>query len=281
MSVRAGALELPVRWAPDGPWLFAEGEAAPLALVVTAWLRRNLGEDLQALRNGDEVDDDGHYARRPGALDDLEAERGRWHRLAATDPGDDVYLLGLTYEIGELLVPRDTLIAIVEELVALRARPLEQQAQELDELAITASTPEDAARVHIRRKALLSLLAENGVLEGAAAAWVPSERLLGYALAAGELQRYASSEARRALAATLPPAPAVSIDWFRLHTPHPPGSDPFEWLARWEAIFVSGGPYAGPEGFTLVREDGRWYRLEWRRDDGETPVLLRVEPFEP
>ncbi len=296
VTASADGLELPVRWAADGPWLESDGDAAPLAGAANHWLRGPLEAHLDALRRGEEVDDDGHYARRPGELDDVEGEGARWRRLAGSEVGDDAYLVGLDYAPGELLVPRGALISLLERLAALRdggrplaageVRSLEEQARGLDELTLSAATPEDAARAHIRRGLFLEALTEAGLLSGispetrAQLDRAGAGRLLGYVDAAAERARYARSEARRAVAEHVGDTPAVSLDWWRLRSPAPPGADPLQWLARWEAIFSSEEPGDGPEGAILIREDGRWHRVEWRRDDGGRPLLLRVEPMD-
>jgi hypothetical protein len=288
VRLRVGGLELPVEWTPGGPRVDARGEATPLGRVANAWEGRS--DQLDALRRGEELRADGVYARRPGEYDDLAVERARWRRLAGSDPGDDAYLVGLTDEQGELLVPRAALVALLEDVEALRAqrppldgatvRELERQAQELDQLALRATTVEELARAHVRRTLLLAALADAGLLAGGPPPpeLADAERLLGYADAAEQLARYAASTARRDVAEHVDPDPAVSLDWFRLRTPVPAGTDAYRWLAGWEAIFRSGKPHEGAEGFTLVREHGTWYRLEWRRDDGLRALLLRVEP---
>ena len=286
VTLRTDGLALPVHWTPTGPRVAAEGDATPLARVANAWTGRP--EDLDALRRGEELCDAGVYARRPREYDDLVSERDRWRRVAGTDAGADAYLVGLADEQGELLVPRAALLTLLQDVAALRAqrpsldpatvRDFEQRARALDRETLQSASGEAGVRVHVQRAQLLAELADAGLLAGGPPApeLADAERLLGYAAAADQLARYTASEARASVAEHVGSEPAVSLDWFRLHSPAPPDIDPFRWLAGWEAIFSSGDAREGPEGFSLVREHGRWYRLEWRRDDGARPLLLRV-----
>ncbi|ONI76078.1 hypothetical protein ALI144C_35865 [Actinosynnema sp. ALI-1.44] len=157
------------------------------------------------------------------------------------------------------------------------ARDLDSRARALDDLTMTAADPEQVALTHVRRRGLLADLSVAAYPGGSAdelerdgLVW-----LAGYVRAAEARAAYLVSDQRAAVGPT--GDVDVSLDWFRLAAPVPPGVDPLTWLARWERILGAEPVGAGMAGFAMVREGGRWYRMEWRRDDGQRPALLRVE----
>jgi len=287
----AGGLVLPVKDTGQGPFLLADGPAGPLARVANAAVTGELPGLVAALDDGVNARGPGEFAIRPQPDADFTAERSAWRALSGSDPGDDTYLVGTTYEPEMLAVPRAVLRAVVSALAARRAaappeqataRELELSAQELDVLTLKAATPQAVAQQHLRRRMLLADLAAAGLLaEPVPVGWrttlsrLNCPALIGYLDAAAALSAYAKSDARRASGLSGPAR--VSLDWFRLASPVAPGQDPHEWLARWERVLTDSALGPGPDGFLLERTDG-WYRVEWRRDDGETPVLLRVAP---
>jgi hypothetical protein len=162
-------------------------------------------------------------------------------------------------------------------------RDLEQQARDLDALTLTAGDPVTSARAHVRRRLLLAELAALGLLADPVPAGRPAElsrlgcaTLLGYLDAAATRTAYQSSAARRTVGLSGPAR--VCLDWFRLASPTGPGYAPDAWLAGWERFLVDGTVGPAPAGYLLLRSD-QWYRLEWRRDDGQAALLLRVEPI--
>jgi hypothetical protein len=61
------------------------------------------------------------YAIRPQPEDDLEPARARWRSLTGEEPGEDVYILGTGFTYDEVVLPRQTLLEIIQGLKKLRA----------------------------------------------------------------------------------------------------------------------------------------------------------------
>jgi hypothetical protein len=175
-----------------------------------------------------------------------------------------------------------------EEGIRAVLSELEASAVELDALAPAEQTGgPDAATASAKRRVLLVSLDAAGVLADdeetrrRLEAWnLPT--LLQYHLAATWLLHYYDSDERRERIAGGARRPVlggpVSIDWFRLGSPPQEGLEPFEWLTYCESVFVQHDSFPGGSGEFAVRHGGPWYRFLWRKDDGVTPALLRVEP---
>jgi hypothetical protein len=155
------------------------------------------------------------------------------------------------------------------------AEDLDNQARALDTLTLSATDQDGVARAAVRRRVFLADLLAAALPGSAELEAAGYSRLAGYVRAVEARDAYLASGKRPA------PGPAgeveVSLDWFRLGSPVPAGEDPDAWLARWEQVLGSEPVGPGVAGYALIREGGGWYRLEWRRDDGERPALLRVE----
>jgi hypothetical protein len=105
--------------------------------------------------------------------------------------------------------------------------------------------------------------------------------LLGYFDAGLSLRRYLRYPERKFF---IPEAPEdeditsawVSIDWFRLGVPTPPGMSPMDWIARCERALRDDEPEPGDTPWPITREiEGKTYKIEWR-EDVRTPALLRA-----
>jgi hypothetical protein len=143
----------------------------------------------------------------------------------------------------------------------------------------------------VERRRVVAHLTDHGLLDPTHAeqkrrwlvAWaLPS--LLRWHDAAMALSRYLASPERAAYELPPPPADplasAVSLDWFRVPSPPPEGVAPFDWLGLCERVpFVNPPDTPRLSGEIMSRIQGRWYRLQWRRDDCRTPVVLRTEPM--
>jgi hypothetical protein len=159
------------------------------------------------------------------------------------------------------------------------ARYLEEQAVAVDALELDAPVL-SRARAAIKRRLLLESLESLGLLTGPDATaravldTAGAGRVLGYVAAADGLRAYLGSGARQQAVAE-PRSMAVvggpvSLDWFRLHAPTPPGIEANSWLAHWENVVASGargGRFGDPP---------RHYVVAVRDEGGPLPALLRV-----
>ena len=161
---------------------------------------------------------------------------------------------------------------------------LERRAAEVDALADAGpASAEAAGALAAKRRVLLLLLDGAGVLGDEPPPEVARYPCLaGYREAADALRRYLGSEERRARVADPEPARVVgahvSLDWFRRPSPRPdPGEPPHRWLAVAEATLRAAplDEQAGA-GEVYLRGGGGWWVLDWRRDDGVTPALVRA-----
>ncbi len=173
-------------------------------------------------------------------------------------------------------------------------RELEVRASELDQLeaaresgAAGGDALEVAAEVAVKRQFLLRDLEAAGLL---ADAFAPVKLhylrlwslpvLAGYTASAEQLHRYLRGAERRGL---LPeerhnsPLDAwVSLDWFRRGQAPPAESAHFYRLALCERALREAPPVEGYSGEVFTRLGGELVRLEWRRDNGVMPALLRA-----
>ncbi len=165
------------------------------------------------------------------------------------------------------------------------------RADELDRLEARAgelAAMEDSAEAAARRRTLLIELDVMGLLSGAetAARELAELRLpalAGYHAAARRLLEYLANDERRELVRGAVPGPVlgapVSLDWFRQGPEVPDGYSVDGWTALGEALLTAATPSPTPEGEFFSQWAGRWYRVRWRRDDGNTPALLELEPL--
>lgn len=294
--LRAGGVLLPLEQTSGGPIVStsADPDLAPLAWVLNAAATGMLPDLRAAVEAGDDAVVQGLYATRPDPYEDHSEQVETWRRLSGSDPGADTYTVGTTFAGRGLLVPRAALLEMLDALERARfgdAVPavgseqldeLERRAEELDELAAAPPrTAEEAGRESAKRRFLLLALDQAGVLGERPPAGLDG-LLAAYRDAAAELRRYLGSEERRALvpaaeAAGVLGAP-VSLDWFRRPSPRPnPLERPFHWLAACEAALhaaqIDGDAAAGE---VFVRREPAWWAVEWRRDDGVTPALVRA-----
>ena len=149
---------------------------------------------------------------------------------------------------------------------------LDERARELDAMT-------DPAEAAARRRALLIEMEVLGLLSSvdASGELTGLPTLASYHGAARRLAGYLSSEERQAMLPGAEPAhvpgAAISLDWFRAVPP--PERDR---TALGEALLAAATAGPEPEGEFFTQWQGRWYRLRWRRDDGNTPALLALEP---
>jgi hypothetical protein len=157
-------------------------------------------------------------------------------------------------------------------------RRLEARAAELDAMT-------DEASADARRRTLLIELDVAGVLSGREAveqelAELRLPVLGGYAAAARRLRTYLVSPERRryvpdALAEDVVGA-RVSLDFFRSGPRPVADMSELEWTALGEALLTAATPDPTPRGAFYTQWDNHWYLVAWRRDDGNTPALLKL-----
>jgi hypothetical protein len=227
-----------------------------------------------------------------------------------------VYALSVAFGAREFFIPRAALQELVARLSELRdakEKPpgpwlftphpiwqvptpaehaallrLEEQAAALEEAVSTPRTPESAATEAARRRFLLIELDAHGLLHEAGASdklrWLAAwglDLLRGYFEAALAVHAYFRSEERRRHVPNAADEPVlgshVSLDWFRRPSPPPEGVEPNDWLGFCERTLLDNLPATGQEGKILTRIGGPWYRTFWRKDDGETPAVVRAE----
>ncbi|HYO68244.1 MAG TPA: hypothetical protein VEU33_19405 [Archangium sp.] len=288
-------------------------------------MRGEIPEFRERISRGEQASFGGRYARRPDPqydphYDNLAVLKRRWKAWTGLDAGDDLYMVGTNFEGEDVPIPRSALLALYDELVAMNQRrpwvpptppgpeseptdespdlltraELESTASGLDELDVTISDVDSAARASAKRRVLLTDLQRTGLLDEDRAEHnlrlVPSVRyptLRGYIEAALSLHAYLRCPERQ----TLPdPAPfpivggLVALDWFRLGVPTPEGSTPNIFLSFCEDVFSLElqlqGDFEGGQGVIFTRAE-RWYELVWRKDDGIHPALLTAHPGAP
>lgn len=279
---------------------------AALRYVVGAYLGR--ADRLAELRERKPLQQQalGAMFIEPSDVDDLGDGVANWTALAGAAPDlADAYLVTADFERGALVVPRATLIALVEQLNALEARvasgltlsgapeagpvaggafdALEALAAEVDELDGEARATEPPYRDAERNAAAA---AKRAALYREAAALFASDdvsdahpTLRSYVDAAHAFAAYVASPAR---ARFLPDAPTtiadahVALDWFRDPPATPDGVTADEWLALCERNFAGNLPSHGA-GTRFVRLEGAMHQLFYRPELDDAPRLYRVE----
>jgi hypothetical protein len=227
-------------------------------LLVPRGVLAELLRRLEALRaNGGALPDEapslGVPSDRPGDLFAVPAE------AAEPGPGSEQDLQDLNARAGGLdLLDADG--ARAAEAAAARRAVL----FELDAAGILSAERSEAKRAWLLRAQLGSLLAYH----------LAAVELLAY-LRGAERAEHVGERSDHVLGAP------VSLDWFRLASPTEPGHTAFDWLARCEAEFRRSRISDAGQGEFLFKLGGPWYRFRWRRDDGDTAALLRVERFRP
>jgi hypothetical protein len=244
-AISAGGLRLPVKHTRDGTLVVSAGDPdlEPLAFVVNAATTGMLPHLRDAVAAGEDVVIQGLFASRPDPGEGHAAAAAAWRRLTGDEPGEDAYVVGTTFTEGDLLVPRDALLAILDALAAaghggspasetersgVDAAPpatpagtadaggvdsatldaLERRAAELDARSVAPPESEDAAgAVSAARRFLLLELDQAGVLRDDPPPALDGHPLLRtYREAAAQLRRYLDSEERAELVAEPPPA---------------------------------------------------------------------------
>jgi hypothetical protein len=285
--LKAGGVPLLLQPTPAGPLLATNGDPRlePLAWVVNASVTGQFPDLREAIARGAGASRQGLFASRRDPNEDYTDATSAWEALAGAPPGEDSYVVGTTFTDADLVVPRASLLEIIDGLQRLRSGtgPIAAPEEELDELERRAAdldaaeprTAEDAGSISAQRRFLLMALDQAGVTDPARDVELGDRPGLGsYRDAALERDAYARSPVRAELLGE-PGPPAVSLDWFRHPSPRPnPLESPEHWLASGEAALRAANVTGGAGEVFLRRLDG-WWALDWRVEDGVTPVLVR------
>jgi hypothetical protein len=269
-TLTVAGVELPLVQTSDGPRLAAGGELATLAELVNAHLDGDLPELRERLQEGAPITPSPPV---PNAAVLEILDRLLDLRATATEHAADLEPPGASAvdeaerTLARALAQRAGAPGRAEELARL-----DRRAAELDAMS-------DPAEAAARRRALLIEMEVLGLLSAVDASGelggLPA--LASYHAAARRLAGYLASDERRAMlpgaGSAQVPGAAISLDWFRAAPP--PGRDR---TALGEALLAAATLGPEPEGEFFTQWDGRWYRVRWRRDDGNTPALLGLEP---
>jgi hypothetical protein len=123
---------LPLKATPTGPLLLIEDEFfEPIEWIVNSAVIGQMPELAASLARGEEVFIKELYAIHPVADEDLSEAKARWCKLIAEEgndalpaqalDGEELYILGTSFTDHEVVLPRKTLLQIIEALEELRA----------------------------------------------------------------------------------------------------------------------------------------------------------------
>ncbi len=306
---------------PYGPLLDRENsQLEPLVWIVNLALTDQLPGLAEKLEKGENYNYHGFSITRPNPQEDWTEALLRWVNLTGEllVLDSDLYVLSTDSVHYSLLLPRQTLLDLLFTLQRYRQESLlpaapwlfspesaflspapdgeKELLQELEQAAISLDLLEkeqgQSAKVLAKRRVLLTQLELYGLLATYHAAekqvWLENWNLpflLAYYRAALELASYFTSSQRKKFPQNTYNGPLknapISLDWFRLKETPPSGYDAFEWLGFWEATLLVSNPEQGGFGSLMTQESGKWYQLYWRKDNGSTTALVKVEGFAP
>jgi hypothetical protein len=121
-DIKVNNLSLPLKWTPTGPLLFIEDKfLEPIEWIVNAAVIGELPQFSEAATRREDVVYGELYATPPMPDEDLSQARARWRKLTGSDPGEDVYVLGTGFTYHEVVLPRKTLLQLIQALEKKRA----------------------------------------------------------------------------------------------------------------------------------------------------------------
>jgi hypothetical protein len=122
-DIKINNLSLPLTYLPTGPVLaIQKGFLDPIAWVVNPAVTGEEPQILERVVRGEDVLMELRVAVRPTPEDDdLDELKAQWRELTGEDAGEDVYILGTGFTTHEVLLPRQTLLDIIQRLKKLRA----------------------------------------------------------------------------------------------------------------------------------------------------------------
>ena len=122
MVLKVHNLSLPLKETTTGPLLEIEDEfLAPLEWIVNSAVIGEMPQLADCLARGEDAFVEELYATRPMPDEDLSESRARWQKLTGVLPSEDVYVLGTSFTYHEVVLPRQTLLEIISNLLKLRA----------------------------------------------------------------------------------------------------------------------------------------------------------------
>ncbi len=292
-SLKLGTLTIPLSPGQGGAVMnSADPALGPLQAILNAALTGATMKELrQLLEHAENAKSTPAVAiARPYPEDDLPSFEAQWQALTGEPAGNDVYILETRWDHKRLLVPRLTLLSLLDRMEAIRGGAaveppeedlayIEAKGAEADAYLAAGNYAEAGAGV----KFFLALLEGHGFLDPKyhdvnwnRAKAGPYPVLQGYLRAIDELSAYYRSEQRQQYIQPpdFPPIVGgpVSLEWFRQGVSTPGGMDPLTWLAFCEWVLRSSTiELTGNELFSRV--GGVTYHLRFRREDGVHPAL--------
>ena len=106
-------------------------------------MKRDLKHLQQCLQERKEIIIQGLWATPPYPDNDLTQVRENWKKLTGSYPGEDSYLVGVTFIREDILIPRSALQQIIADLLALREEYQASPHTEEDFYATIESTPSE------------------------------------------------------------------------------------------------------------------------------------------
>ena len=123
MVLKVNNISLPLKYTPMGPLLSTEDKfLEPIAWIINPAAAGGMPQLADCLERGEDVFMPKRMAVRPQPEDDdLEEARAQWRELTGEEPGEDVYIVGTGFTTHEVVLPRQTLLSILQALLELRA----------------------------------------------------------------------------------------------------------------------------------------------------------------
>ncbi|MGB0386988.1 MAG: hypothetical protein ACPGWR_19405 [Ardenticatenaceae bacterium] len=123
MVLKVNNLSLPLQYTPTGPFLLIKDRfLEPIQWVINSAVSDEAPQIADLVARGEDVSFlMGHAIRPTPEDDDLDELRALWRELTGSDPGEDVYILGTGFTYHEVVMPRQTLLEIIQTLKKLRA----------------------------------------------------------------------------------------------------------------------------------------------------------------
>ena len=121
MVLKVHNLSLPLRYTPIGPVLSIEKKFLdPIAWLINTALGDDTEQFADDLSHGNEIFIKAFSAVPLPPNEITPEDRVRWHELTGEELGEDVYMVSSTFT-HEVIIPRQTLLEIIQAILALRA----------------------------------------------------------------------------------------------------------------------------------------------------------------
>lgn len=120
-DIKVHNLSLPLQYTPTGPVLSIEKKFLdPIAWLVNSALGGDTQQFIDGLTHGEDVYTEGFFAVRPEPEEVEAKDWVRWRELTGEELGEDVYMVASSFT-HEVILPRQTLLLIMQALLKLRA----------------------------------------------------------------------------------------------------------------------------------------------------------------